>query len=72
MFAYPANHFEKDSSLILLAKTGNEIQEVIELSLDTLKVIQSRSYCNKPSQYHDHIVQLMESNVGVVAKRKAA
>jgi len=65
-------YYEKDSSLILLARAGNEIKEVIELSLDTLKVIQSRSYCNQPSEYHDRIVKLLEDNVKVVAQRKAA
>lgn len=65
-------YYEKDSSLILLAKVDNKIQEVIELSLDNFKVLQSRSYCNKPSEYHDQIVSLMERNVGQVARLKSA
>lgn len=65
-------YYNKDNSLILLAKAGNEVKEVIELSLETLQVIQSRSYCNKPSDCHERIVKLVEDNVNLIAKRKSA
>ena len=40
----------------------------MELSLETFRVLQSRGLCNKDSEYHDRIIDLVNRNVGLVRK----
>jgi hypothetical protein len=46
--------------------------ETIEVSLSSLEIVQSRGHYNQHSEYHDQIMQLMQSNMGEVAKRLTA
>ena len=61
-------HNRKDS-LILSATIDGKRIETIEVSLATLKVVQSRGVCNENTEYHDRIVNLVNSNVNLIRQR---
>ena len=60
---FKCEYYAKKNSVILSAhdKEGNRI-ETIEFSLTENKVVQSRGICNKNSEYHDRIVNLVNAN----------
>ena len=64
---YSMGYYKKKDSLILSAKDndGNRI-ETIELSLKTFKVLQSRGVCNKNTDKHDEIIQLVNKNINLI------
>jgi len=55
------------SSLILSAKVNGKKTETIELDLKNKIVIQSRGKRNKPTPYHDKIVELVKTNINLIA-----
>ncbi|HPV55489.1 MAG TPA: PcfJ domain-containing protein [Tenuifilaceae bacterium] len=61
------DYFKKENSLILSAKVNDEPAETIELSLKTLKVVQSRGKFNQPSKHHKQILSLMNRSIPKVA-----
>lgn len=63
-----SNHYYGDKNkLILSAKLYNgERLETIEYSLTENKVLQSRSRYNETSEYHDQIVELMNSSTNQI------
>lgn len=66
-------YFKKPQSLIMSARIDGKRIETVELSLKTMKVVQSRGVCNKNTDYHDRIVNLVNSNAKTAiaqAKRK--
>ena len=64
-------HRRKDS-LILSATIDGKRIETIEVSLTTLKVVQSRGACNSNTEYHDRIIRLVEDNAGLIQQRMNA
>lgn len=62
---YDREYYKKDNTLLLSArdKSGKRI-ETIELNTKTWKVVQSRGVCNKCTEYHDEILNLMNENIG--------
>ena len=46
--------------------------ETVEISLKTLKVVQSRGVCNKNTEHHDRIVKLVNKNIKQIRSRMAA
>ena len=50
-------------------KNGKRL-ETVEVSLKTFKIVQSRAVCNETSDYHDHIIKLVNRNMGLI--RRAA
>ena len=46
--------------------------ETIEVSLKTLEVVQCRGLCNENTEYHDRIVNLVNSNVNLIRQRMEA
>lgn len=69
---FDAGYYKKQDSLILSAKDkdGKRL-ETIEVNLRSLKVVQSRAICNRISPYHNHIISLVEKNIGLIQKRIA-
>ena len=65
-------YHNKADSLILSATIDGKRIETIEVSLKTLKVVQSRGVCNSNTEYHDRIVRLVEDNVGLIRQRMNA
>lgn len=65
-------YYSKEDSLILTACIDGKKMETIEVSLSKLQVIQSRGVCNKNTEYHNQIVQLVEKNISFIEERLAA
>lgn len=66
---YHNQYYNKPNSLILSAKINGQSIETIEVSLNTLEVIQARGIANKNSEFHDRIVNLVNSNMNLIAQK---
>jgi DNA-directed RNA polymerase subunit RPC12/RpoP len=66
---YTNKYYAKSGSLCFSAKVGGVNVETVEISLSTMKVVQSRGLHNMPSKHHSEIVALMEKNMGQVKNR---
>jgi hypothetical protein len=64
-------HLRPDSLILSATIDGNRI-ETIEISLTKLQVLQSRGVCNKNTEYHNRIVNLVKKNIPTIRKRIAA
>ena len=69
---YDAHYYSKPQSLIFAATKDGERIETIEVSLETMKVVQSRGVCNKNTEYHEQILALMQKNMRMIAQRATA
>ena len=65
-------YHNKTNSLILSATIDGKRIETIEVSLKTLKVVQSRGVCNSNTEYHDRIIRLVEDNTELIRQRMNA
>lgn len=65
-------YYLKENSLILSATIDRQRIETVEVDLQTLKVVQSRGVCNSNTEYHDRIVNLVNSNMDLIRKRISA
>ncbi len=63
---------KRTDSLILSATIDGKRIETVEVSLKTLKVVQSRGVCNKLTEYHERIVELVERNAELIRSRMVA
>ena len=63
------HYYNKPKSLILAAEINNKPIETIEVSLDSLEIMQCRGRHNQNSPYHERIVELMKANMYQVARR---
>ncbi|PDP76606.1 PcfJ domain-containing protein [Porphyromonas gingivalis] len=64
-------YYLKEQSLILSARIEGKRIETIEVSLETMKVIQCRGLQNKNSEYHDRIIDLVQRNIKQIQSRVA-
>ena len=62
-------YYLKEDSLILSATIEGKRIETIEVSLKSLEVVQSRGVCNKNTEYHDQIVNLVNANRRLIRQR---
>ena len=62
-------YYLKEDSLILSATIEGKRIETIEVSLRTLEVVQSRGVCNKNTEYHEQIVNLVNANRLLIRNR---
>jgi hypothetical protein len=60
----------KPDSLILSARIEGKPVETVELSLAKWQVVQSRGACNKNTEYHERIIELVEKNISLIRKHK--
>jgi len=65
-------YYLREDSLILSATIEGRRIETIEVSLQTLKVVQSRGVCNKNTEYHEQIVNLVNANSRLIRQRMKA
>ena len=65
-------YHNKADSLIFSATIDGKRIETVEVSLTTLKVVQSRGMCNSNTEYHDRIIRLVEDNAGLIRQRMKA
>lgn len=63
-------YHRKEDSLILSARIDSRRIETIEVSLITMKVVQSRGLQNQNTEYHDRIVKLVEKNMHLITEAK--
>lgn len=63
---YANEYYKKKDCLILSARVAGKRKETIEVNLKTFKVIQSRAVCNKNSEYHERIIELMNRNMNLL------
>lgn len=66
------SYFLKENSLILSATINGKRIETVEVSLKTLKVVQSRGLYNSNTEYHSRIVSLVNNNVNLIRERMNA
>ena len=64
-------YYLKKQSLILSARIDGKRIETIEVSLETMKVIQCRGLQNKNTEYHDRILDLVNRNIRQIQSRVA-
>lgn len=65
-------YYLKEDSLILSATIEGKRIETIEVSLKSFEVVQSRGVCNKNTEYHEQIVNLVNANRGLIRQRMKA
>ncbi len=71
---FSMGYYKQKDSLILSARINDSRIETVEVSLKTLSVVQSRGHCNSNTEYHDRIVNLVNSNmskISAIMKNKA-
>ena len=69
---YASEYYKKEDALIMSARIGNKRIETIEVNLKTLEIVQSRGACNKNTEYHNRIIELVKKNIGLIRKRLSA
>ncbi|QUB43449.1 PcfJ domain-containing protein [Porphyromonas sp. oral taxon 275] len=62
----------KEKSLILSARIEGKRIETIEVSLETMEVLQCRGLMNQNTEYHEQIINLVYSNISFVAQHMRA
>lgn len=65
-------YYLRPDSLIFSATIDGKRIETVEISLKTLKVVQSRGVCNSNTEYHDQIIKLVNKNKRLIRQRMAA
>lgn len=68
---FTSEYYLKEQSLILSARIEGKRIETIEVSLETMKVIQCRGLQNKNTEYHDRIIDLVHRNIKQIQSRVA-
>lgn len=63
---YSRGYYEDKDTLILSARKNDERLETIQLNLSNMKIIQSRGLLNKPTEYHDEIIKLINNNIPAI------
>jgi len=61
-------YFKKPDSLVLSARIEDNPVETVEISLSSLKILQSRGQGNKITEYHSAIIELVNSNLNAFSK----
>lgn len=69
---FGAGYYKKADTLVLSARIGNEIIETIEVDLKTLKVVQCHGKYNQDTEYHNRIINLVNSNAKLIKERMTA
>lgn len=69
---FDGSYFLRAESLVLSATIDGKRVETVEISLKTLKVVQSRGVCNKNTEHHERIVKLVNKNMKQIRSRMAA
>ncbi len=65
---YVGGYYKRDNVLILSAKIEGKSIETIEINLEQVKVVQCRGRFNQATEFHEQIMNLVESNLPQVRK----
>lgn len=69
---FSSSYYLKKNTLVLSARIGDTIIETVEVDLQTLKVVQCHGKYNKDTEYHDRIINLVNSNSRLIKERMTA
>lgn len=69
---FTGDYFLRPDSLVFSATINGKRIETIEVSLKTLKVIQSRGVCNSNTEHHNRIINLVNKNKNLIRQRIAS
>lgn len=69
---FSSSYYLKKDTLVLSARIGDTIIETVEVDLQTLKVVQCHGKYNKDTEYHDRIIDLVNSNARLIKERMTA
>ena len=69
---FSSSYYLKKNTLVLSARIGDTIIETVEVSLDTFEVVQCHGKYNKDTEYHDRIINLVNSNARLIKERMTA
>lgn len=69
---YDGNYYLRENSLVLSAIINDKRIETIEISLETLKILQCYGACNKFTEHHKRIVELVNKNAYLIGQRISA
>ena len=69
---FGSEYYKIADTLILSARIGGEIIETVEVDLNTLKVVQCHGKHNQNTEYHDRIIDLVNSNAKLIRERMTA
>ena len=64
-------YYLKEKSLILSASIDGKPIETIELSLETMEILQCRGLMNQNTEYHERIIELVHQNMKQIQSRVA-
>lgn len=67
---FAMGYYKKDTSLILSAQVDGKHVETIEINLKDFTIVQSRGKFNKPTEYHDDIVSILNENMKQIREMK--
>ena len=56
-------YWKKEKSLILSARYNDEVVETIEIDLEKKRLLQARGKSNRPSKYHEIIIDIVNGNI---------
>jgi hypothetical protein len=59
-------YYLKPDSLVFSAMIGDQRIETVEVSIEQMKVVQSRGLLNKNTEYHDRIINLVNKNINKI------
>ncbi|WP_304411617.1 PcfJ domain-containing protein [Bacteroides acidifaciens] len=69
---FSSEYYLKKDSLVLSARINGTIIETVEVDLKTLKVVQCHGKYNQDTEYHDRIIDLVNSNAKLIRERMTA
>lgn len=69
---YDGNYYLRENSLVLSATINDKRIETIEISLETLKILQCYGACNKFTEHHNRIIELVNRNAYLIGQRISA
>ena len=69
---FSSEYYLKKDTLVLSARINGTIIETVEVDLKTLKVVQCHGKYNQDTEYHDRIIDLVNSNAKLIRERMTA
>lgn len=69
---FSSEYYLKKDTLVLSARINGTIIETVEVDLKTLKVVQCHGKYNKDTEYHERIIDLVNSNAKLIKERMTA
>lgn len=62
-------YYKKKNTILLSAKVDDKVTETVEVDLNQFKILQARGISNKPSEYNEAIIKVINDNIKEIKKR---